>query len=157
LARDLSTGNLNQITSPSGRWIKFTYDSVQRITQAKDNSGRTVSYSYDSGGRLNKVIDANGGITQYTYDPNSQLMTITDPRNITYLTNYYDPRGHLIEQDQADGGVYRNAYTLDANGNIIQVDVTNPRGFVERSVFDTSGYASGGNLTSFIRALGRMK
>jgi YD repeat-containing protein len=61
LARDLSTGNLNRIVSPSGRWINFSYDTAGRITQAQDNSGRTVSYSYDSGGRLNKVIDANGG------------------------------------------------------------------------------------------------
>jgi YD repeat-containing protein len=93
MSRDLSSGNLNRVTSSSGRWINFTYDGSQRITQAQDNSGRSVSYSYDSGGRLSQVIDANGGTTRYAYDPNNQLLTITDPRNITYLTNWYDGSG----------------------------------------------------------------
>ena len=50
--------------------------------------------------------------------------------------------------------MFHIAYTLDRNGNIIQADVTNPRGFGDRSVFDTSRYLSGGDLTSHVRALG---
>ena len=155
MSRDATTGNLSTVTSSSGRWISLSYDAANRITQAQDNSGRVVRYAYDSGGRLSSVTDPNGGVTQYAYDPNNQLMTITDPRNITYLTNYFDGNGRVIEQDQADGGIFHIAYTVDANGNITQADVTNPRGFVDRSVFDTSGYHSGGNLTSHIRAVGR--
>jgi RHS repeat-associated protein len=156
--RNLTTGNLNSITSSSGRWISFNYDAAGRIIQAQDNSGRTVSYTYDApsiAGRLIKVVDANGGVTQYTYDSNNELTTITDPRNITYLTNHYDSSGRVIEQDLADGGVFHFSYTTNANGNIIQTTVTNPRGFVSQSNFDTSGYLSGGDLTSFVAALGR--
>ena len=37
--------NITQVTSPNGRWISFTYDTSNRITQAKDNIGRTVGYT----------------------------------------------------------------------------------------------------------------
>jgi uncharacterized protein RhaS with RHS repeats len=45
-------GNITQVTSPNGRWLKFTYDASNRVTQAQDNSGRTVTYTYDASGRL---------------------------------------------------------------------------------------------------------
>ena len=42
-------GNITRITtSPSGRWMDFTYGAGNRITQVKDNAGRTVNYEYDS-------------------------------------------------------------------------------------------------------------
>ena len=39
------TGNLLRVTSPNGRWIAFTYDGSDRVTEATDNIGRTVTYS----------------------------------------------------------------------------------------------------------------
>jgi len=153
--RDPATGNLTRVTSTSGRWISFTYDLSGRITQAQDNALRSISYTYDTGGRLSRVVDAKGGTTQYTYDGNNELLTITDARAITYLTNKYDASGRVIEQDLADGGVYQFAYTTDTNGNIIQTKVTNPRGYVQVSTFDTSGYMSGGNVLSYTRAAGQ--
>jgi YD repeat-containing protein len=45
-------GNLLKITSPTGRFIAFSYDGFDRITQAKDNIGRTVGYEYGASGRL---------------------------------------------------------------------------------------------------------
>ena len=43
------SGNITQITSPSGRWIKLSYDTANRVTRAEDNIGRAVSYAYDAG------------------------------------------------------------------------------------------------------------
>jgi YD repeat-containing protein len=54
-------GNIGKFTAPHGRFIEFTYDTSDRITQAKDNLGRTVTYTYDASGRLWKVTDAKGG------------------------------------------------------------------------------------------------
>jgi RHS repeat-associated protein len=83
----------------------------------------------------------NSGVTTFTYDAQHQMRTIRDPRNIVYLTNDYDANGRVQTQTQADSTTYQFAYTLDANGKVIQTDVTNPRGFVRRLTFNGSGYA----------------
>src|SRR5712692_5101581 len=49
MTRAAPSGNLKRIASPNGRWIAFTYDSANRVTQAKDNAGRTYTYEYDEG------------------------------------------------------------------------------------------------------------
>jgi len=141
--------NITQISSPSGRWIQFTYDASNRITQAKDNSGRAVNYTYDTGGRLWKVTDPAGGVTEYTYDTSNRMLTIKDARGIVYLTNEYNSAGRVIKQTQADNSTYQFAYTLDTNGKITQADVTDPRGNVRRVTFNSSGYT-----LSETRALG---
>ena len=43
------TGNITQITSPHGRWVKFGYDGSNRIIEAIDNAGRQLKYTYTSG------------------------------------------------------------------------------------------------------------
>jgi RHS repeat-associated protein len=145
--RDFTTSNLQQLTAQNGRWIKFTYDSSNRITQAQDNISRTVQYSYDSAGRLSQVTDANGGITKYSYDAFSELLTIQDQRGIFYLTNQYDSNGRVVKQTMADGGIYLFAYTTDLNtGNIVQVDATDPLGFVKRTTFNAHGYTTSETL-----------
>jgi RHS repeat-associated protein len=142
--------DLTRITSPNGRWIELTYDTSHRVTQARDNINRLVQYTYDSSGRLWKVTDAAGGVTEYTYDSNHRMVTLKDPRSIVYLTNEYDTAGRLIKQTQADSTTYLFAYTLDGSGNVVQTDVTNPRGYVRRVTFNSVGY-----VTSDTRAVGQ--
>jgi YD repeat-containing protein len=133
-------GTITQITASNGRYIRFTYDGL-RVTQATDNIGRTVSYIYDSQQRLIKVTDANGGITEYTYDASHRMLTRKDTRGTLTVTNEYDPvSGRVIRQTLADGGVYQFAYTTDANGKVLQTDVTDPRGIVRRMTFTADGY-----------------
>jgi RHS repeat-associated protein len=148
-ARD-TNHNLTKITSPNGRWIQFTYDTSSRITQAQDNAGRTVIYNYDPSGRLHTVTDANSGLWTYGYDSNNNMTTIMDPRNIQYLQNFYDANGRVYNQIQADNGTYQFAYTLDANGNVTQTNVTDPRSFARQVAFNSDGFT-----TSDIRALGK--
>lgn len=145
-----NNSNLTQITSPNGRWIKFTYDTSNRITQAQDIIGRTVNYTYDPGGRLSTVTDANGGTWTYTYDPANNMLTIQDARQIVYLTNQFDANNRVIKQTQADNGIYQFAYTLDADGNVTQTNVTAPNGNVEQVAFNSDGY-----VTSDTYALGK--
>jgi YD repeat-containing protein len=154
MTRDPATGVLQKIITANGRWISFIYDQSNRITQAADNGGRTYAYQYDEGGRLVQVTNPLNGITQYTYDANNQMLTIVDPRGKTYLTNQYNSEGRISQQTVADGGVWQFTYIEDANGNITQTDSTNPRGFVKRLLFNSSGYFSGGLITSEIIALG---
>jgi len=142
-------GNISRITAPHGRYVDFTYDTSDRVTQAKDHTGRTVTYTYDAAGRLWKVTDSKGGVTEYTYDAGHHLLTIKDPRGIVYLTNEYDIAGRVIRQTQADAGEFEFAYTEDGFGRITRTDVTNPRGALRRVDFNAAGYA-----TSDTRALG---
>jgi RHS repeat-associated protein len=133
-------GNLVRIDSPNGRWIELSYDGSNRITQARDNLGRTVGYQYDTGGRLWKVTDAAGGVTEHTYDTSHRMETITDPRGILYLSNQYTA-GRVSLQTQADSTTYQFAYTLDGSGNVTYADVTNPRGYISRTTFNSQKYA----------------
>src|SRR6266542_2416735 len=133
-------GNITQVTSPSGRWIKFSYDASNRITQAKDDSGRVVTYTYDAGGRLTQVRSPGGATITYGYDANNSMTTITDARNITYLTNTYNSAGKVATQRFADGSTYQFAYVTDANGYSTQTTVTAPDGSLRRATFDTSHY-----------------
>ncbi|MGI0013411.1 MAG: DUF6531 domain-containing protein, partial [Nitrososphaera sp.] len=135
------TGNITKITaSPSGRWIEFTYDGSNRITQAKDNSGRIVTYTYDASGRLWKVTDPNNGVTEHTYDASNRMLTIKDARGITFLTNQYDPTSGRVTSQTLAPGTYQFAYTVDGTGKVTQTDVTDPRGNIRRVTFNTDGY-----------------
>ena len=97
---------ISQITSPSGRYIQFTYDSSYRVKVATDNIGRQVLYNYDASGRLWTVTDANNGTWTYGYDTQNRMTTIQDPKLITYLTNVYDSAGRVRYQYLADGTSY---------------------------------------------------
>jgi RHS repeat-associated protein len=137
------------VRSHHGRWIEFTYDGSNRITQAKDNGGRTVGYTYDTDGRVWKVTDPANGVTEYTYDTSHRMLTIKDARGIVFLTNHYDANGRVDLQTQADTTTYQFAYTVDGTGKVTQTDVTNPRGYTTRLTFNGSN-----EVISRVEALG---
>jgi RHS repeat-associated protein len=129
------TGNVSQITSPHGRWIRFTYGTGNRITQAQDNAGQVVSYTYDGSGRLATKTDPMGRVTSYGYDAAGDMTSITDARG-NQETNVYDANGRVTAQTNPLGGTFSFNYQTDANGHITQTTVTDPRGAQERVTFD---------------------
>ncbi len=139
----LSGNKITQVTSPSGRYIQFTYDSASRITQATDNLGRSVQYFYDAtdaSGRLTRVTDAGGSSEQYGYDTANRMTTVTDPRGTVVVTNVYDSNGRVSQQTLSDGAVWQFAYTQNSSGGVAQTTVTDPRGLVRQDTFNTTGY-----------------
>jgi len=147
---------VTQVTSPNGRWIAFTYDGFNRITQVKDNIGRTVGYTYDANGNLETVTDPATKVTTYTYDQYHRMRTIKDGRQITYLTNTYvvanptQTDGRVASQVLADPqATYGFTYTTDLSGNITRADITDPKGHVERLLFNSDHM-----LTSDTQAFG---
>ncbi|UVT15741.1 MAG: RHS repeat protein [Nitrospira sp.] len=133
-------GNLTKITTPNGRYLTFTYDSSNRITQVADILGRTVTYTYDGSGRLWKVTNPLSGVSEYTYDASHRLLTAKEPNGNLHVTNTYDANGRVATQTQADGTTYQFAYTLDGSGKVTQTDMTDPRGYVKRVTFSSAGY-----------------
>jgi RHS repeat-associated protein len=161
-----SNNYITQIVSPNGRWISLTYDASHRIIQAQDNMGRTVQYSYyPTTGQLQQVTDANNGLWTYTYDPvaTDRMTTITDPRMIAFLTNQYDSNGRIQRQTRLDGSFYQFNYTLDADNNVVQTDLTDPNGNIRRVTFNpppiysnsNGTFRAGGTPSTEIRALGK--
>ncbi|MFG3685498.1 RHS repeat-associated core domain-containing protein [Micromonospora sp. NPDC047740] len=132
------SGDITQITSPNGRWIKLAYTSG-RVTRAQDNAGRVVQYGYDSSGRLTTVTSPGGRTTTYTYDTANRMTTVTDARGVTYLTNTYDTAGRVATQTLPDGVTYQFAYITDAGGKVVKTAVTEPDGQVRETSFDTNG------------------
>jgi RHS repeat-associated protein len=129
---------INQITSPSGRWLAFTYNASGLISQVKDHTGRTVLYGYTNN-RLTSVTNVNGDVWSYTYDANGRMSTVVDPRHNTMLTNTYDANGRVATQTYADGSSIQFSYTLDTNANVIQTDVTDRNGSIRRVQLSSTG------------------
>jgi RHS repeat-associated protein len=133
-------GAINQITSPSGRWVRFSYDSANppRVASIEDNLGHRVSYTYDATGHLSTVTNPENGVTRYTWDSSGRLETITDPRQVRYLRNEYDDQGRVKLQEAADGGVTRFEY-VTAGEAVTETKVTDARNNVRRFTFNDKG------------------
>jgi YD repeat-containing protein len=115
-------GDLEQIISPGGRWIKLHY-SDERVTKGEDSSGNTVEYDYDAENRLETVRYSSGETTRYSYDSGNRIIAIDDPSQGISMSSKYDPRGLLIEQSIGNGRSYRFQHNND-----LEVEVTDPQG-----------------------------
>jgi RHS repeat-associated protein len=130
-----------QITSPSGRYLQFQYDSSYRVKVATDNIGRQVLYNYDASGRLWTVTDANSGTWTYGYDTQNRMTTIQDPKLITYLTNVYDSSGRVHYQYLADGTSYYQ-FNWTPTSNTQNVTFTASSGSGGPSSYQVLGFRS---------------
>lgn len=147
-------GNLAYTTRPYfyateyGKFTRYDYDGVGRVTLITAQDGTKTSYAYsgqkttvvkDVGGAnettvttqndmglTGSVTDANTKITQYTYGAEGTLNAITDPYgNVSSAT--YDIRGRLKTSADNDRGSWSYVHDsfnqltqeTDANGNPI--------------------------------------
>lgn len=129
-------GLVDQMISPSGRFITLNYDSSNRVSSAVDNTGRTVSYVYNAAGGLATVTYPDKTTEQYTYDSNKRMLTMQDRRGNTAVTNQYDTNGRVVKQTQADSTFYQFAYTTDSNNNVTATTITDPNSNQEQVAFD---------------------
>jgi YD repeat-containing protein len=100
--------NLQEIKTPHGHGIKFTYDDLSRIKQAEDDAGHWARYEYNSDGMLKSAILSSGRERHYDYD-RTHMITIADETGRILLRNWYQ-RECVIRQEFANGMVYRYAY-----------------------------------------------
>ena len=120
-----AAGNRDSITYPNGNVTRYSYDSLNRLTELTTrDSGNNVlqrfSYTLDPTGRRTRITEASGSVTDYAYDSLYRLTdeTITDPVNGNYSASYdYDKVGNRT-QSVIDG--VTTAYRYDANDRLSQ-------------------------------------
>lgn len=117
--------NLTRRTNPSGTYVDFAYDGLNRTKTKTLSTGGVWNYNYDSGtnfkGRLLSVKQASGDGNYYdSYDAVGKLTT---GRQIT------------------DGNSYSLSYGYDLVGNM--TSETYPSGKVVRTSYDTAGRVGG--------------
>ena len=130
------TGNLTQMTYPSGYIIGYNYDKGGRLVQVNVNStpvvsnitytpfggiaamnyinGTTYNRQYDSDGRISKYTALGTRNIELTYDAASRIIQYTDSDNVVNQAMGYDALGRILS---ANGYFGNEAYTYDANGN----------------------------------------
>ena len=96
--------NLQEIKTPHGHWIRFSYDDSSRIKRAEDDAAHWAQYEYNADGMLKSAISSSGRARYYEYD--GILMTqITDEHGRVLLHNWFQQR-FLQRQQFGNGAIY---------------------------------------------------
>ena len=152
--------NLTRVTQGT-QTRTFAYDSLSRLTQARNPESGTVNYVYDDNGNLTRKTDARSVVTAYTYDGLDRLTrraytyTGSDTAvslGTTRVDYAYDScgsysQGRLCSVTARKGSteVSRTAYNrYDALGRVLES--TQRTGGTSYTM--AYGYDRAGNLTS---------
>lgn len=153
-----SGGTVSRVTSPSGRYIDFIYNTAPNTNIVRDHGGRELKYvdtPFNGTKRVLTVTDSLGSTETIEFDKYNRITKITDARG-GVLTNQYvsSPvagsacdtsytmacaaiHGKVVRQVAPDGGVWAWVYAPQTGG-AMQVDITDPRGMVRRKTFNAS-------------------
>lgn len=170
---DDTSGRITRAVDNIGRTVSYTYDAAGRLSTATDAANGVTTYTYDDQNRMLTIKDArqivyvtnqydsSGRVTQQTAaDTGTYLFNWTPTANPSQVRFYaFDPNpgavgGSVIMRNGCWNGSSLNRYSSDCGQGymplVAQVDVTDPRGYIERVVFNSEGYT-----TSDTRALGQ--
>jgi RHS repeat-associated protein len=132
-----NSGKLTSIEDSVHRTYSLTYNSSGKIASITDPAGRVFQYRYDTQGRLIEFEEPNHAITKYAYQTGSNLMiSITDPKNYNWLSNYYNTDKSISFQTYNGGNYF--FYYFKENG-IKNCDVTNRRSKTTRYYMNSRG------------------
>jgi RHS repeat-associated protein len=142
-----NAGQLTKVLFPDNSDITFTYDSIGRVSTAKDERGKVYTYEYDPNcgctDRLTKNIDPSGKITTYNYDAAGRMISFIDANNRE--TKYeYDVRDQLTKTTYSDNTTVTTTYDSMGRG----ISSTDQEGRVTRFTYDERG-----NMQSVVDAL----
>jgi YD repeat-containing protein len=126
-----ASGELAEIRSPAGRWIRFEYSQLHLI-RARDSSGDVVDYEYDSDDRLSAVRHAGGETDIYSYDAADRIIKVEDAEESMTLEITYDPSGKVAALKTDREHAYTFRYVAGNDGKTTNVSITDPGGKVIR-------------------------
>lgn len=122
-------GDVATATDSEGYTVRYTYDSLDRVTgeifpdtttrkyaytnldltSVTDRQNNTTQYAYDSVRNLVSVTDPLDHVTKLAYWENKSLKSLTDPNGNT--TNWsIDVQNRVTDKEYADGSQVTNAY-----------------------------------------------
>jgi RHS repeat-associated protein len=166
-------GRITQAADNIGRTILYVYDAAGRLSTVTDAAGGVTTYTYDDQNRMLTIKDPRN-IVYLTnhYDSAGRIDLQTAVDTGTYLFNWTptvnpsqlriyatDPNpgavgGSVILRNGCWNGSSLNRYSASCGQGymplVAQVDITDPRGYVRRVVFGSTGYP-----TSDTHALGQ--
>lgn len=134
-----SNGDLQEIKSPSGNWIRFEYRQ-EDISKAFDTNGNSVEYTYDQSRSLQSATYSKGQAINYTYDLFERVLKVSTSEGLNLIANTYDSTdasAKVVRIALSDGSVYRIDYNLDAKTGVGTVNVIAPTGKVRRVTMDS--------------------
>jgi YD repeat-containing protein len=165
-------GRIAQAADNIGRTVSYTYDTSGRLSTVTDAAGGVTTYTYDTQNRMLTIKDARQIVyltNQYMIRPDASQQTAIDTGtylfNWTATTNMSQARFYMADPTPGagssgfirsgcwNGASYSRYSSSCAQGYmplVAQVDITDPRGYVERMVFNSAGYT-----TSDTHALGQ--
>lgn len=133
-------GDIRRVVSPNGKWIEFTYDLYDRVTEATASTRETVQYTYDDKGRLITVLPSTGQELRYEYDDGDRMTTIFEGEQT--IQNFYD-HDVCVRQIWTQGsahGTFEFKYVRDSQNRHTETDVSEPDGTLRKVVFNENGY-----------------
>jgi YD repeat-containing protein len=101
--------NLQEIKTPHGRSIKFSYDDLSRIIRAEAYEGEWARYDYNAAGMLKTVTLSSGRERHYEYDGISLMRLVMDEKGRVLIRNWYSGR-LLVRQRFGNGAIYSYRY-----------------------------------------------
>lgn len=119
---------LTQARDPFGNTIAYAYDADDRLTTLTYPGTQRVTYAYDADDRLTTVTDWNNQSTQFTYFPNDLLQQKKLPGGLTENQSYDAARrmSQQIFKDAAGALLAQIDYERDPLGNIVKVTESGP-------------------------------
>ena len=144
-----SDGDLTELQSPSGHWIRFRYDAGH-LVQAADSLGNKVEYEYDADDRVRRVTYPSGQSTAYTYDTSNRVVSAEDSLRGIFLTVEYDANQGSVARVSAEGQTYGFQYTRDQGTNSGHVELSYPGGDLTR----IKQWGTGGGFHYSVEKLG---
>ncbi|WP_157441653.1 DNRLRE domain-containing protein [Actinoplanes awajinensis] len=143
-----AVGNQLTSTSPNGNASTVTYDAADQPVTVTDALGGKTITGYDGVGNKVQLTDPLQHVSKVGYDVDHRPISTTDAAGNTTATTYDADGLVLTRTDQNKATAY---YSLDANGQVTQVQVPHVSG-----AFNTTQYRYDqvGNNTSVITPKG---
>jgi YD repeat-containing protein len=116
-------GDLTEIKSPGGHWIRLEYDH-SRIIRARGTSGDAVEYEYDPIGRLSAVKYPGSNTTKYSYDMQNRVLRFQNPFGRCVNGN----RIRLNRRRRSDNNGPLDAFVTDPGGRVTHVRMRSQEG-----------------------------
>ena len=149
-----ASNRITQATDNSGRSVNYAYDTDGRLHTVEDAAGGTTTFTYDDDNEMLTIQDARG-IVYLTNQYNSagRVTQQTLANDGTYLFDWtLQNTGELFAAGGSTAPVYQGGSVMGFRNCsdcyegytplMGQVDITDPRGYVRRIIFDTQGRVS---------------